>query len=1253
MRDLVFLPLFLSLLFFAGCQVKSKTNSSGIIVNHVPVNSKWTIVSPSNGFYKTGDVLIYSFTSTQDISVTGTPRVAVTIGSITRHLNYLDSTGPKTIRFSYTVQAGELDTNGIVLTSPIDLNGGTISYPGSIAADLIFIVPNNPLVRVDAIPPTILATSLSVAKTYVAGDILSVYVSVSEAVAVTGNSRVAFDIGGVTRYADYFSGNGTSFLTFNYTVAAGQLDSDGIMLPSNLLDIQGTIRDQSAQNLDPAMDDLLPLPDTSLHFVDSIAPTITLTTLPADGTYKSADNMNFTFQFSETVLVTNAPRYLVTLNSGTVYATYLSGSGTNTLTFRRIVASPDLDTNGIAVASVLDLNSTGTIRDTAGNNVVLTLTPPSSAGILVDAVVPTVTLNTPALINLANVTNYSLSGTCSENGRNITVAVGSYTVAPAPTCSGLVWSATGVNVSSASDGTAVVVTADHSDAAGNNAVQATTTVVKDTVAPYVVTNTSVNANYVDGNDIPMTVTFNETVTKTGSPRVPVTFASGTRNMIYDSGSPSAIYSFKYTVVTGDADADGIAAGPNLDLNGGTLKDAAGNDALLPLNTTSFPNVKIIPPVTLAFVDLSDYNFGSIPIGGSAEKTYLIDYTGSTPATSVGGTFTDVRFRWKGGSFPGTGGTCAASVSADCTVVIEYIPTTATADSAVMTINYSAGSITKNLLGTGVALTPTKLKITSGPSGVIINNCVPFTISSVTASDIAANVSSNTAISLVVNNGTGTFYSNSGCTTSTTTTQIDNGTSSKIIYFQSTVAAQTLTLIFNTTGLSNTSHNITTSNAPSAILASAAAEIETTICSPVEVSQVDGSGIKTGSATAKTINITNPSSALFYSDSFCTQAITSVGFAMYEATKFIYTKDAVEETASLTFTDAGAILSSDGLTIDFVDNLTWWDTDWAKRKRITLNNNDQATAFTNMPVLVRLNSSRISYASFLSGGEDIRFTLSDHTTVLNHEIETWNPSGESLIWVRVPALSASAETSIYMYYDNTSALDAQNASGLWTGFSGIWNMNKTGANYLDSTGSGKTAAPVGTVADIAGPSGNAVYFNGASSIDTGYNLAQIIGRTSTLSFWIRTTQVGNNTNWQAPGVTGVEQSGGGNDIFFGYILADGRIAISSGDSAAAPSNFIVNDNNWRYVSMTRDEVSGAVQFFVNGVLNGSATSDTGYKTTAFQSFGLVGNTGGGPNYFNGYLDGIRLHATIKSAAQIKAEYKFLVDTHLTYGQEEDL
>ncbi|MFD1631491.1 MBG domain-containing protein [Pseudopedobacter beijingensis] len=124
------------------------------------------------------------------------------------------------------------------------------------------------------------------------------------------------------------------------------------------------------------------------------ATAITAVTVPSNATYAIGQTLNFTIKFSGNVNVTTTggtPRIVMTIGSTTRYATYTSVSGTGDLVFTYTVQSGDLDTDGIAVGSAIDLNG-GTITDGASNAVVLTLNSVgSTASVLVDGIAPSVT----------------------------------------------------------------------------------------------------------------------------------------------------------------------------------------------------------------------------------------------------------------------------------------------------------------------------------------------------------------------------------------------------------------------------------------------------------------------------------------------------------------------------------------------------------------------------------------------------------------------------------------------------------------------------------------------------------------------------------------------------------------------------------------------------------------------------------------------------------------------------------------------
>jgi uncharacterized protein YfaP (DUF2135 family) len=533
------------------------------------------------------------------VNVTGTPRLVLTIGSTTRYATYVSGSGSASLLFRYTVQSGDLDSDGIAVASPIDLNGGTIKdVPGNDAV-LSFTPPDTSGVLVDGVAPTITSVAGPAAGTYIVGQNLDFTVVFSEAVAVTGTPRLVLTIGSTTRYATYVSGSGSASLLFRYTVQAGDLDSDGIAVASPIDLNGGTIKDVPGNN---AVLTFTP-PDTSGVLVDGVAPTITSVSGPTPGTYIVGQHLDFTVVFSEAVAVTGTPQLQLTIGSTNEYATYQGGTGTSTLTFRYTVQSGDLDSDGIAVASPIDLNG-GTIKDVPGNDAVLTFTPPDTSSVLVDGVAPTITsVSGPAAgtyivgQNLDFTVQFDDTVVVNTAGGTprLVLTIGS-TTQYATYLSGsgtstLTFRYTVQSGDLDSDGIAVASPIDLNggtikDVPGNDAVLTftppnTSGVLVDGVAPTITSVTGPAAGtYIVGQNLDFTVQFDDTVNVTGTPQLVLTIGSTTRYATYVSGSGSANLVFRYTVQSGDLDSDGIAVASPIDLNGGTIKDTNGNDAVL-------------------------------------------------------------------------------------------------------------------------------------------------------------------------------------------------------------------------------------------------------------------------------------------------------------------------------------------------------------------------------------------------------------------------------------------------------------------------------------------------------------------------------------------------------------------------------------------------------------------------------------------------------------------------------------------------
>ena len=86
--------------------------------------------------------------------------------------------------------------------------------------------------------------------------------------------------------------------------------------------------------------------------------------------------------------------------------------------------------------------------------------------------------------------------------------------------------------------------------------------------------------YAIGDVVQVTVSSEENLTVTGAPTLALDFDGAAKIASYAETAGSAV-TFAYTVAEGDGDADGVAIPANaLGLNGGTIRDGAGNDLIL-------------------------------------------------------------------------------------------------------------------------------------------------------------------------------------------------------------------------------------------------------------------------------------------------------------------------------------------------------------------------------------------------------------------------------------------------------------------------------------------------------------------------------------------------------------------------------------------------------------------------------------------------------------------------------------------------
>ncbi|ANG62755.1 hypothetical protein A8C75_09855 [Marinobacterium aestuarii] len=231
---------------------------------------------------------------------------------------------------------------------------------------------------IDTLRPT---ASIVVADTaLIAGETSGVTISFNE--AVTGLTSGDFTVANGSLSGLATTDGGISW-TATLTPSADIEDS------SNLISLDNSGVADTAGNAGSGST------DSNNYAIDTLIPAVTSVAVPADGTYVAGQSLDFTVNLSEAVLVDTTggtPRLAVTLDvGGTVYADYVSGSGSTALLFSLTVLGGQLDTNGIALGTNIELNG-ATLSDGAGNNATSALNSiGSTAAVLIDAVAPSAT----------------------------------------------------------------------------------------------------------------------------------------------------------------------------------------------------------------------------------------------------------------------------------------------------------------------------------------------------------------------------------------------------------------------------------------------------------------------------------------------------------------------------------------------------------------------------------------------------------------------------------------------------------------------------------------------------------------------------------------------------------------------------------------------------------------------------------------------------------------------------------------------
>lgn len=347
---------------------------------------------------------------------------------------------------------------------------------------------------------------------------------------------------------------------------------------------------------------------------------------------------------------------------------------------------------------------------------------------------------------------------------------------------------------------------------------------------------------------------------------------------------------------------------------------------------------------------------------------------------------------------------------------------------------------------------------------------------------------------------------------------------------------------------------------------------------------------------------------------------------------------------------------------------WLGSGWQFRKKININNASYAENLVNFPLLLQFSAANFDFTDAQTDADDLRFTDTDGTTLLDFEIQSWDSGAQTgLVWVRVPQIDASTNDDyIYVYYGNAGSTAAENPAGVWGDYRLALHLDESPAaaspQFTDLTGNGNNGVSGSTLNGanaVTGKIGNGVSFdNSPSDTITVNNSTSLFVNTSvTVSYWMRleTTETqgvvfirssGTNTNYGM----GLDVNGSTEGLSFGYNPGN------PSDETYFATGIFPNDNTWRHVVMTYSYGTGSsVKIYVNGVAaSGSWVSGNGNATYSVDaSAPIVIGSGLGLNLW-GAVDEFKLIDEYKSAVWVAAEYTNTSGTsYTTFGTEEGI
>lgn len=305
---------------------------------------------------------------------------------------------------------------------------------------------------------------------------------------------------------------------------------------------------------------------------------------------------------------------------------------------------------------------------------------------------------------------------------------------------------------------------------------------------------------------------------------------------------------------------------------------------------------------------------------------------------------------------------------------------------------------------------------------------------------------------------------------------------------------------------------------------------------------------------------------------------------------------------------------------------WYNGSWQHRQTVTIHHENVPSQLNNF--ILYLDETGFAkpgidndvFDQAKSDGSDIVITASDGFTKLLHEVVSFDPGAGTLeIWVNLPVVSSTEDTTIFVYYGNADHTETYNGS-IWAGYSYV----SHNGGITDAKGNA-TSSTFGTPTEIDGIMGKAYKMTNAGDIvDTGLSS---IPFPFTFQTWVKPE------SFTGPYVMGNFNTSN-EDLTLYTQSSQWVFNVENGGGAHGFGT--VNQDAWNHLAISID--GDYNKSYHNGSLIGTISSDSASgdvnsgNTLHINDKGDTVNTAGGIT-----VDEIRFFTGVLSDDHIQTEY----------------